>query len=55
MQKALVVGNDVSGLNEFLMAGWTVANTCAMPSSIGGQNYSTVSPTCLVIIERDEA
>lgn len=51
MQKAIIVKNCVVELNDYLKDGWTVVNSCAMPSS-----YSSgyIPPTCLVIIEKKD-
>jgi len=53
MQKAIVVkGTDVYELNEVLKAGYKVVMTCPMPSSSGGETFSTKDPHCLVIVEK---
>jgi hypothetical protein len=65
MQKAIIVTKEQSDPNlqelNFLIGeeGWKVVNTCPMPSSCstagdGNAHVSKVSPTCLVIIEKDK-
>lgn len=55
--KALIVRDSQGGLielNKHLAEGWTVLQTCPMPSSPASyhESYSSTetSPTCLVII-----
>ncbi len=56
-QKALVVNStaeSIDGLNKHLANGWTVLDTCPMPSSPASSDNCFTShatyPTCLVII-----
>ena len=56
MQKSVIVKDDAVGsveLNKYLGEGWRVCNMCPMPSSVAGNTYSFIRPTCLVIIEKD--
>jgi len=46
---------DLSKLQDLLDEGWTVINTCPMPSSSAkGEGYETAYfyPTCLVVLEK---
>ena len=62
-QKALIVTNKfddeqcLEKINGYLDNGWTVVNTCPMPSSILPQGFRASNgefcPTCLVIIEKE--
>jgi len=61
MQKSLIITQDngTQELNSALSEGWRVVNTCPMPSSMAGtggsfSNFKDQSPTCLVIIERED-
>ncbi len=55
-QKAIVVSGRTGAddLNTYLADGWTIVQTCPMPSSIGGSSSVTTTfvPTCLVIIQK---
>lgn len=55
MQLAIKITNnsDIEKLNDYLIKGWKVINSCPMPSSTANTSYgTTINATCLVIIEK---
>jgi hypothetical protein len=59
-QRALIIkretyGDNVNELNQLLSEGWYLIQMCPMPSAGAGESMVIMYPTCLVVLEKEDA